>query len=511
METSKLQWWITNLNDDNYDDIVEEILDSQFTKDRMEELIFEIIYVYKIRPEKEKILLKLTEYLTRCKSNFNNLKFLIPTMYRFVTQPKTHRDPADQVVCTRFLRKLYNKKLLQLTKIIETIKSPPLTIINQVIFILTFFAPELLKEAREQFLKISAEIVEKYTVNQQFAEYLRSPLKLEDNKEYLEIVEYGWPVSSIEYAIMNDDVAKMKAHPDFSLSYAVKPNNFEQNDYTRYGCSLLQFCAFYSAEKCFFAICNDVNFDASIANAAVAGGSMKILDWLKSKDVEVELSLEVGATYRRYDYFQKFITPEVCQKPKMQQVVDDVLQKCMYTNNLGMLIFCHNCGVSKGKENQLLFECAENDAYLESFKILTLFKDVDINCRNKDNWTPLHNAAHFGSLKIIKHLVTIPGLDINAKESLGRTPLHIAAAMDELEVVSFLLTCTIVDPNCLDDWERTPLHLAAANGRSLTVQYLTKVKKVIINRTDKFGHTPRQLASDPETINILEMAELDLH
>ena len=402
-------------------------------------------------------------------------------------------------------------KVLPLSKVIESIKSPPLTIINQVIFLLVFFAPELLKEARESFLKVSSDVVKNYTVNKQFAAYLSNPEKLENNKEYMEMIEYGWPVSSLEYAIMKDDVTKMKAHPKFSLDYKVEPNNFDQNDYTRYGCSLLQFAAFYNAEKCFFELCDQIPYDASIVNAAVAGGNMKIIDWLHNKGAEVELALEVGANYRRYDYFQKYITPEVCQKPKMENIVDDVLQKCMFTNNLGMLIFCHNCGVTKGKENKLLFDCAESDAYLESFKILTLFPEVDINSRNKDNWTPLHNAAHFGSLKIIKHMVTIPGLDINARESLGRTPLHVAAAMDELEVVSFLLSCTIVDPNCLDDWDRTPLHLAAANGRSLTVQYLIKVKSVIINRTDKFGHTPKQLSNDPETINILDMAELDLH
>ena len=511
MEISKLQWWLTNLNSENFADITKEIRETKFIQDRLDELVFEIFYVYRVRPSKEAILLRFVEFIIKYESDWNSLKNLIPSIFRFVTQPKMRREDADQVMCLRFLRKLYNKKLFSLKKVIDMCKKPPVYVYTQVIFLMVFFTPELLKENREEYLKQCKTITTGYTLNPQVRELLENPEDANING-LIDLLENSWKENSVERLVMQDKLEDLKKHEKFTNDYVVEPNYFEHNDYTRKGCSLLQFAAFYGAVDCFMYLLQFNQLNKDVCDAAVAGGNSKIIEKIQQMGMNVTLSLPVAAEYRQYDFVQKYITPEVCRTEEMKKIVDDVIEHCMYTNNLGLLIFLHNCGITKGRESALLFQCAADDAYLESFKIITCFPEVDINARNEDDWTALHKAASMGAIKIIKHLCTIPGLDVNAREKLGRTPLHIAAACDELEVVAFLLTITVVDPNCLDNWGRTPLHHAAANNATLVTKYLVKVKKVIINRTDNFKRTPKEVApAGSECIDILDEAEFNLH
>ena len=421
------------------------------------------------------------------------------------------RDDADQVMCLRFLRKLYNKKLFSLKKVIDTCRKPPVYIYTQVIFLMVFFTPELLSENKEEFLKQCETISTGYSLNPQVKEILQNPQSININ-ELIDLLENSWKRGTIESLVIQDKLHEMQNHQLFAPNYTVEPNYFDHNDYTRKGCSLLQFAAFYGAEKCFNFLLQIQKLDKSVCDAAVAGGNLKIIEKIHQKGINVVLSLPVAAEYRQYDFVKQYITVDVCKSDEMKPIIEEVIEHCMYTNNLGLLIFLHNCGITKGRESALLFKCAADDSYLESFKIITCFPEVDINARNEDDWTALHKAASMGAIKIIKHLCTIPGLDINPREKLGRTPLHIAAACDELEVVAFLLSCTLVDPNCLDTWGRTPLHHAAANNATLVTKYLVKVKKVIINRTDNFKRTPKEVAPpESECVQILEDAEFNLH
>ena len=50
---------------------------------------------------------------------------------------------------------------------------------------------------------------------------------------------------------------------------------------------------------------------------------------------------------------------------------------------------------------------------------------ADVNAKNVDGWTPLHEAA-FGGRKEIVELLISNGADVNAKGESGRTPLDLA-------------------------------------------------------------------------------------
>ena len=62
--------------------------------------------------------------------------------------------------------------------------------------------------------------------------------------------------------------------------------------------------------------------------------------------------------------------------------------------------------------------------------------------------TPLHDAARYGYLKIVRLLLEY-GANINAKDMFGKTPLDFAKRRNQLEVVEKLerRMCNICDIN----------------------------------------------------------------
>ncbi|MGC9105409.1 MAG: ankyrin repeat domain-containing protein [Thermoprotei archaeon] len=71
-----------------------------------------------------------------------------------------------------------------------------------------------------------------------------------------------------------------------------------------------------------------------------------------------------------------------------------------------------------------LFEAVE-EGDLQRVKYLVEIHQCDVNIRDKDGNTPLHLAAWYGYLDIVKFLVE-HGADVNARNAEGNTPLHLA-------------------------------------------------------------------------------------
>ena len=81
---------------------------------------------------------------------------------------------------------------------------------------------------------------------------------------------------------------------------------------------------------------------------------------------------------------------------------------------------------------------------------------------------PLHLAAAFGSLEVVK-LLTDHGYDINARTWQGASPLHAAAQHNpDTKVIDFLVERGS-EINARDDYGRVPLHIAAGFNPRLDV------------------------------------------
>eukprot|EP01102_Stenamoeba_stenopodia_P011499 TRINITY_DN3542_c0_g1_i1.p1 TRINITY_DN3542_c0_g1~~TRINITY_DN3542_c0_g1_i1.p1 ORF type:complete len:101 (+),score=6.30 TRINITY_DN3542_c0_g1_i1:348-650(+) len=63
---------------------------------------------------------------------------------------------------------------------------------------------------------------------------------------------------------------------------------------------------------------------------------------------------------------------------------------------------------------------------------------ADLNARNRDGVTPLHNAAYHGNIPLISILLE-HGAKIDVPNRVGETALHWAARMGKQSAITFML------------------------------------------------------------------------
>ena len=68
----------------------------------------------------------------------------------------------------------------------------------------------------------------------------------------------------------------------------------------------------------------------------------------------------------------------------------------------------------------------------------------------------LQYAAQHGWLDVVIELATKYKCDVNCKDRSGRTPLHDAARYDQLEVMKYLINEQHCDPMTIDNFNWTP-------------------------------------------------------
>ena len=152
---------------------------------------------------------------------------------------------------------------------------------------------------------------------------------------------------------------------------------------------------------------------------------------------------------------------------------------------------------------------------------------TDLNLRDEEANTPLHNAALLGHVEIVNLLIS-NGAKINIKNGVGMTPLHEASNKEIAEIllannanvnarakgitplhvaasvndndVSKILIINGADINAKDDSEITPLHYAVSFYAKEIVQLLI-TNGVDLNATDSDYKTALDYAEDFIQVN----------
>ena len=133
----------------------------------------------------------------------------------------------------------------------------------------------------------------------------------------------------------------------------------------------------------------------------------------------------------------------------------------------------------------------------------------DVNARDNDDGTPLHEAAlngHTDAMQLLKSF----GADVNARTKDGWTPLHFAASSGHTEAMQ-LLKSFGADVNARNINGLTPLHWAASNDEIGAMQLL-KSFGAFVNAQDNDGITPRVLAEQydaEQAVNFLAQWEAE--
>jgi PTS system fructose-specific IIA component/PTS system nitrogen regulatory IIA component len=160
-----------------------------------------------------------------------------------------------------------------------------------------------------------------------------------------------------------------------------------------------------------------------------------------------------------------------------------------------------------------------HNAYNEDVVLYLISQGVEINAKDKDGRTPLHEAAkRYGNATKLKCLIA-KGADVNVKDNAGKTPLHDAVAdiyWMRLEMVQDLISHG-ADVHAKDVKGNTPLHIAAASTGNYYVGKRNISKQVDIlkfliasgadvNAKNHQGETPLDVAQIDESKHVLQEA-----
>lgn len=143
---------------------------------------------------------------------------------------------------------------------------------------------------------------------------------------------------------------------------------------------------------------------------------------------------------------------------------------------------------SKTKSTPLHF--AATQGHTECIRVLVEEGNVDVDIIDKYGSTPLHMACKNGQFDSVVTLLSF-GADANAEDTSGNCPLHHAAAYGWISIVKLLVEATDCQANPSNLWKTTPCGIANRKGHSKVVRFFleTKAKKFDINFKDNNGRT----------------------
>merc|ERR1712226_27271 len=106
-----------------------------------------------------------------------------------------------------------------------------------------------------------------------------------------------------------------------------------------------------------------------------------------------------------------------------------------------------------------------------------------MNAVTKAGYSPLHVAAHFGSVAMVKQLLDAEVNVVSGQNELGYTPLHQAAQQGHSQIVNLLLETGRASPNTVSNNGQTALSIAQKLGYISVVENLRVVTDTVVTTT----------------------------
>ena len=126
--------------------------------------------------------------------------------------------------------------------------------------------------------------------------------------------------------------------------------------------------------------------------------------------------------------------------------------------------------------------------------LLTKYK-CDTNCKDSCGRTPLHYAACYDHLEVVRYFINEQHCDPMTSDRNGDTPLNIASCYGYLNIARYIISEAHCNPSCKNNIGDTPLHFACLNRHIHIVQYLLSTGKVDPLAKNKNGETPVDYAT----------------
>ena len=160
---------------------------------------------------------------------------------------------------------------------------------------------------------------------------------------------------------------------------------------------------------------------------------------------------------------------------------------------------------------------------LKAVKYLTEEKQLNPLQEDKQGLNAIHYAAWGGQLAVLKYFIEDQRHNPASANSTGRlvsgwTPLHVAARYNHIELVRYLVAELQVDPVCQTEDGDTPLHKDCFDDNNMdVVVYLVNAMsqhlplKDVVSCRGKDGKTPLQIAALFGQLKIIKYLIIELN
>ncbi|EAX96485.1 hypothetical protein TVAG_277660 [Trichomonas vaginalis G3] len=285
---------------------------------------------------------------------------------------------------------------------------------------------ESLQDVNGYELVFAKEIVENCPQDDKFDKLTREYRK-NDWKLYNEIIECGFPLNELGYAIKNDNLPllqELASKEDFDYDQKILQEHFGSHERT-----LISTAAYYGSINCFkFLLVNKAKIDSSTAECAIMHGNLEIIKLSIEQLKDHSCLLPAAVLAHRDDLF-------VWISENFSDTKQASLYDCVRSLNYkALLYYIEKQSMSKDYQPSL---CVAAQMGIVSMCRVLIENGADTKATMGLKDTALHLATRCQHFYVVSFLCS-HGADSNLRNEIGKTPYDIADDVKNENIRQFL-------------------------------------------------------------------------
>ena len=137
---------------------------------------------------------------------------------------------------------------------------------------------------------------------------------------------------------------------------------------------------------------------------------------------------------------------------------------------------------------------------------------IDVNQRDRYQFSALHNASYYGHAEIVELLLAHPAINVNILNAGGATPFSLSCNHGYLLVVRLMLKDSRVDVSLADNHHCSPLWRASLHGYHEVIEWLIASGRDLGDLNAKGNYagqefTPLEIATVCHTTEVMSLLE----